>query len=455
MNRRQAPGMGGWGPAPVARSRSRSGRKAWVGIAASLMALLLVAACGGAASSGSAKTDITFSYLWTGLEGKSLEKIVNQFNKSQSQIHVTGVSSPDAQKQLAEMSSTSGGFDISDSFGWETAAYSSKGVVASLSPFMKQDGYSTKDFVKSAMEQMTYKGQIYGMPLALQDYMLIYSKKAFAAAGITSPPVTTSQWAADIAKTTKVDSSGNITQLGYFFPSVGVTTGSNQSNTTYSFGGNWYSSKGSPTADSAANIANCTFYVNNVPDKYGVNQVNKFTSGFGDFSSAQDPLYTGQLAMTVDGEWMSVMTQEYAPNFQWGVAPVPYEDGHPGDKDASQVDVSDLFIPSNSKHKQQAWDFMKYLIDKESMKTFSLALGNLPARYSLIDSPAYKNLPNFSVWLNELRSKNAVSLKAEPYSAEYTNDIGTALSNADLGRGSCASNLQQLQAKTKSYTTTG
>jgi multiple sugar transport system substrate-binding protein len=300
------------------------------------------------------------------------------------------------------------------------------------------------------LNQDKYQGKIYALPIALQDYMLIYSKKAFQDAGITSPPVTTSEWAADIAKTTKVDANGNITQLGYFFPSIGITTGQNQAELAYSFGGSWYGPSGKPTPDNAGTVAACSFYVDNVPAKYGADKVNQFVSGFGDTDTAQDPLYNGKLAMRVDGEWMSSANQQFAPGWQWGVVPIPYPDGHPEWKDSTQVDVSMIFIPNNSAHKQQAWEFLKFLVSKTPMRQFTLN-GNNPARYSLLSDSAYNNMPNFSVWENELRSPNAKTLPTEPFSAQYTADIGTALSNANLLHGTCKSNLQQLAARANTY----
>ena len=113
-----------------------------------------------------------------------------------------------------------------------------------------------------------------------------------------------------------------------------------------------------------------------------------------------------------------------------------------------------IFIPNNSQHKEQAWQFLKYLVDKSNMRTFTLN-GNNPARYSLLKDSAYAQMTNFSVWENELYSPNAKTLPTEPYSAQYTADIGTALSNANLLQGSCKSNLQQLATRAKTYSTTG
>ena len=49
------------------------------------------------------KVTIEFPYLWSGPEGEAMQKIVDGFNASQSAIEVKGVSNPDTQRQLAQM----------------------------------------------------------------------------------------------------------------------------------------------------------------------------------------------------------------------------------------------------------------------------------------------------------------------------------------------------------------
>ncbi len=99
-----------------------------VALSGVLAASVALGGCAAAAPSG--PTTITFSYLWGGEEAKALEKIIADFNASQSDIKVVGVSSPDAQKQLTSMSSSNGSFDISDNFGNTVGSWASKGILA-------------------------------------------------------------------------------------------------------------------------------------------------------------------------------------------------------------------------------------------------------------------------------------------------------------------------------------
>lgn len=403
-------------------------------------------ACGG--SSGSSdQVEVVFSYLWSGEEAAALEKVIGDFNASQSKIRVKGVSSPDFQKQLTSMSGAQGSFDISDHFGNGVGAWASKGVLASLDEYMKADGFATNDFVPSAMSQMVYQGKTYSMPIALHTQILLYNKKLFAEAGIANPPTTTEEWAEDIAKLTKRSADGSLTQLGYANAEI------NTSFTTlgFVFGGGWNDAQGAATPANPGNVAGVGFYTENIPSKYGVDQVRKFTSGFGEYQSAQNPFYVGKVATIIDGEWQSVFIKKFAPSLEWGVAPLPYPSAQPNLAGTTQVTTSTLFIPRNAKHPKEAWAFMKYLLGKDAMVKFTLALGNLPARTSLLDDAQYNTLPQFSAWLGALRGPNAKAIASTPWAAQYSADLGQAFDDIAQQRKSPADGLAGVAQKAKSY----
>jgi multiple sugar transport system substrate-binding protein len=405
---------------------------------------------GSSASGATSHTTITFDYLWTGAEANALQQIIQQFNASQQQITVVGISNPDTQKQLASMSSSTGSFDISDNFGNNVGSWAAKGVLTPLNGYLNAAGLSTSDFVPAAIDQVTYQGQIYSLPIAVHDFELLYNKKEFAAAGIAGPPVTTSQLAADIARLTKVNSSGQITQLGLGNPDTETT----MTTLGYAFGGTWDGADGrTPSPQDPGDLAALNFYTQNVTDKYGAAKVARFTAGWGQYGSPQDPFYTGKVAMVIDGEWQPVMAKESAPDFDWGVADIPYPAGDPQLAGTTQLTASTLFIPANAPHKQAAFTFMKYLTSPSAMLKFTLALGNLPARESLLDNPAYDSIPDFSVWLQALKSPNVHSLASQPYSAQYSTDLTTAFTSMMLGSLTPAQAMAQVAGEAKDYGT--
>jgi multiple sugar transport system substrate-binding protein len=407
------------------RSSSNSGVKA-VGWLAVALCALAVGACGGGSSGGGGdsakKTTITFSYLWTGKEAQAVQSLIREFNASQSAIVVKGVSNPDAQAQLAAMTSSKGRFDVSDNFGSNVGSWASKGILTPLDSYMKADGYSTGDFVPAAMAGMRYQGQTYSLPVAVHSFQLLYNKDLLAKAGIKDPPKTTSEWAAAIRATTKRKGDG-LSQLGFAGP---TPAGPDLTTMAFAFGGAWFDGSGKPTPQNPGNLAAAQFYLDNVPRAYGAKAVQKFTSGFGEYASPQNPFFQGKLAMVVDGEWMSAFVKQFAPKLNWGVAPLPYPDDRPELAGSTQLTASTLFIPRNSQHKEQAWKFIRFMLDKKPMESFTHTLANLPARQSLLDSGAYDDLPEFNAFLESLKSKNLHALDSGPGTQEYTTNLAKA-----------------------------
>jgi multiple sugar transport system substrate-binding protein len=383
-------------------------------LAAAIVAgVVMLAGCSNGSTSAGAVT-INFPYLWGGPEAQALEGVISDFNHSQSGIVVKGVSSPDFQKQLAEMSGANG-FDLSDNFGSTVGSWASKGILEPLDGYMKADNFDAGDFVPTALQSNQYQGKTYALPIAVHTLLLMYNKKLFSEAGIAEPPATMADLQADIARLTKVDASGNITQLGMRSPDY-ITL-------AYAFGGKWYDSQGKPTPEDPGNLAALHFWVDNVVKKYGAAKIKKFEAGYGEYASAQNPFYTGKVAMTLDGEWQPVFVKQYAPNLDWGVANIPYPVGRTDLAGATQLTSSMFFIPKNAPHKQQAWTFLKYLTGPDAMTKFTRALGNLPARTSILGSPLYNDLPQFSVWLNSLKSPNLQIFASLPSTAQYQKDL--------------------------------
>lgn len=428
----------------LSMTRRRSGFRA---VAISSIVMTAAALTGVGAAHSADVTEITFSYLWggNGPEGKVLETVVADFNKSQSAIHVVGVSSPDFQKQLTSMSSSNGSFDISDHFGSNVGSWASKGILAPLDDYLSENKINLKDFAPAALDQMRYKGKLYSLPIAVHTQELLYNKDLLAAAGV-QPPKTMQQFATTIAKLTKKDRKGNITQLGLGIPNVAnalTTLGQ-------AFGGAWDGKDNkTPTPADPNNIKALDWYTKYVTNKFGASKLTTFKSGLGQYMSAQDPFYTGKVAMIIDGEWHAANIPKVAPKLNWGVVDIPAVTTKLAG--TTQVSTSTLFIPNNSKHKKEAAAFLAYMMTDKAMGDFTLALGNLPSKISLLKSPIYKGLPSFDVWLNALKSPNAKSMSSTPYTAQYSADLDTAFDSILRGVASPTEALKLVAQKATSY----
>lgn len=410
-----------------------------------VIAPLAACSAGNGADEAGGKTTIKFSYLWSGPEAQALEKIIANYNASQSEVKVVGVSSPDFQKQLTSMSSSNGSFDISDNFGDTVGSWASKGILAPLDGYFDSEKIDTSDFVPSALNQMKYDGKTYALPIALHSLMLLYNKTLFTEAGVT-PPTTMDELATAALALTKTDASGDITQLGL----SETLPGGFATNMVNAFGGSWWDKDGQPSPMNEGNITAMTWYQDNIVKKVGASKIAKFVAGYGQYLSAEDPFYTGKIAMRLDGEWNGVSAPKVAPGLDWGVLTIPA--AAPQYEGATQVTSSNLFIPANSKHKDAAAKFLAYLVSSGPMTDFTVALGNLPARLSLLtNASAYSNIEHFSEFATALSSPNAFAPSSAPNAAEYNVDLGKAIDSIANLTATPQEALKQLESRVQTY----
>ena len=400
---------------------------------------------GSEGAGGGEPTTITFSYLWSGAEAEAIEEIIADFNASQSDIVVEGISSPDFQKQLTSLSASKGSFDISDHFGNAVGSWASKGILEPLDDHLAAEGVDTSVFVPAAIDQMTYDGTLYSVPIAVHSFQLMYNKTLLDEAGV-AVPTTMDELADAIVALTVQDADGTVTQLGLGDPSPSTTL----TTLGYVFGGDW-DEGGQPSPTNPDNVAALEWYQDNVVDVVGANNLATFTSGLGEYMSAEDPFYTGKYAMVIDGEWRAVSIGQTAPDLDWGVTAIPYATADRAE--TTQLTSSTLFIPTNAQHKEEAATFLAYLISPDGMTDFSLALGNLPGRTDLLDSDAYAGIPQFDVWLDALKSDHVYALNSAPYSAEYSTDLGTAFDDVVRDAKSPSEAMEWVLDRSSNYST--
>lgn len=404
---------------------------------------LVLAGCSGT-DAGDGPTEITFSYLWGGKEAEAIEAIIADFNESQDDIVVRGVSSPDTQKQLTSMSSSRGSFDVSDHFGSSVGAWAPKGILAPLDECLAANGVDTADFAPATMSQMVYDGTTYAMPIAVHTVQLVYNKQILDEAGI-APPTTMDELAAAAKALTEVGADGTVTRLGLGAPELKSTL----TTLGLAFGGTWDGDGTEPTPAEPENVAALQWWHDTVVEPVGADALAEFTAGLGQYLSPEDPFFSGKYAMVLDGEWLAVAAPTAAPDTEFGVVEIPAVT--PELAGSTQVTTSTLFIPANSQHKEEACELLSYLLGEGPMTDFTLALGNLPSRTLLLESPAYDEIPNFDVWLDALASPNAKALASQPYSQEYLDDLGAAFDKVvrDIEEPQAA--LEAVAERAKSY----
>ncbi|MED1201800.1 ABC transporter substrate-binding protein [Heyndrickxia acidicola] len=421
-------------------------RKFLIGLTVTaLMSLATLSGCsssvnGTADNSTGQKVKINFWYTWGGKEGSVMDQLIKEYNASQNKIQVVGLSQGDEQKQMTAIVGNNPP-DLASQYDQDNvASWSSKGAMTPLDDFMKKDHYDTSDFLPAALKAVQYNDKTYALPIVMNTWMLYYNKDLFKKAGIANPPQTMQELKADADKLSIVDKKGNLERIGLW---------PEQDPTMYMFsfdGSIWDPAKKEITPDNPGFKATVQFY-KDMWDKYGSSNLDRYGSGLGNYASAQNPFFTGQAAMAFDGEWLTTFVKEYAPNLNYGVVPIPYDESHPDAKNAGYINVGALYIPKGSKHPQEAWEFLKWLTSKAQMVKLATSLGNLAPRKSALNDPSFKRVPGFTEFLKYSQGPKMSMQPQVPFLNDYLAEISTEYDAILRGKTSVDSGLKAIKDK--------
>ena len=116
-----------------------------------------------------------------------------------------------------------------------------------------------------------------------------------------------------------------------------------------------------------------------------------FRSGCAPTESLQDPLQNGLLAGRVMGPWSIIGAAETYPDFEYVVAPPPVPDDFPeGDPVYTFADTKGMIMFTQSRHKEEAWEFIKWYFADVQHDVGWLEATNMPVvREDITTNPAF------------------------------------------------------------------
>ncbi|MCC3376568.1 ABC transporter substrate-binding protein [Cohnella sp. REN36] len=387
------------------------------------------------------KVEIQFWYGWGGPEGELMEKMIKKFNDSQDRIVVKGTVEADYSKQLTAITAGNPP-DVASNFGNASVPNGENGANTPLDDYMAKSGMTADQFVPGAIKQQQYNGKTYALPVAMHFSALFYNKDLLAQAGYDKPPETVQQLFEYVDKLNKIEANGEIKALGLGAPLLPVY------DYAYLFGGKFVDvDKNEITPQDPGFIQAMKQSAALYKKAGGAEKVGAFTSKLGAGLSADDPFFTGKYAMTFGGEWTGTFIKKFAPNLNYGIAPMPYDENHPDMKGAASVDTSTFYIPKGAKHPDEAWAFIEWFLKPENIAEFDAGLGNLTPVLAAIDSPMFADVTGFKEFLDGSKSPNLQSFPASPYMSVYLNEIGVAFNDVLTGKISAEQAAKQIADK--------
>lgn len=340
-----------------------------------LISLLLL----GASTLASAKEKIIFWHAMGGNFQPTLNKIVEEYNKSQDKIEVEALYQGSYQEALNKFKSVQGTDkapaliqlnEISTEYMYNS------GAITPMQEFVKKDNYDLTKLEDTLINYYTINGTLYSMPFNSSASILLYNKDAFKEVGLDpeKAPKSYKELAEAAKKLTKGTERYGFAMImdAWFIEQLLANE-----NTLYVNEENGRAGK-YPTAV-AYNGEKIKTIFNWLNDMY---RDNTATSYGKEYQNTRAAFLSGKVSMYIDSSAGIQQLTELA-NFEIGSAYVPSENG---EFTGVPIGGASLWITNSVSDEKQAaaWDFVKYAVSKESQALWASSTG-----YYSVNKEAY------------------------------------------------------------------
>ncbi|WP_211261427.1 ABC transporter substrate-binding protein [Pseudonocardia acaciae] len=259
------------------------------------------------------------------------------------------------------------------------------------------------------------------VPLYGLSYGLFYNKKAFAAAGITTPPKTWAEFVADAQKLTNPAANtygltlagGSYTESAHFAFILGKQ-----------HGGNFFDPAGKASFATPQNVAAVKQYL----DLIGVHKVTIPSSAEHDTTQdATADFAAGRAAMMM----AQTNTTEYIaatgmPAGDYGVAPLPFEVPPPPGAERVNSHVAGINIAAfKDKNTEAALKFIDFMTGRDEQVKLNKAYGSLPVTKDAATDPAFQG-PTTKIFLDVLATTSA-PMPMVTNESQFETTVGSAV----------------------------
>jgi ABC-type glycerol-3-phosphate transport system substrate-binding protein len=285
-------------------------------------------------------------------------------------------------------------------------AMAARGFAEPLDDLWAEWENAEAQFMPQALDEVTWDGVKYGVPLDIYTLVLIFNKAHFEEANLPYPDAgyTWRQLANDAATLTREDGSryglGFTVEPWYVFAWLAEAGGNvmvGDSFLGYKF-----------TLDDPNNIEALRFLTSMARNGYGPLP----TSRPKDYEDPRKLFLNDQIAMFFGTPWDIHFIQSQSPDFPIGVTELPETPA--GAAAASALGSTGLFVPRGAKDRDIAFEFMKWATSDRYALPMARRLGHYPAREWLQTSPHFAGNPLLKPFLFQLDAARPYHLDAFP-----------------------------------------
>lgn len=412
--------------------RSSCAISRWLRRAAALGAVLCAVSAPAAEPTEEGRTVVEYWEKWTGAEAEVMRSIVDDFNRSQDRIFVRmlTVSRIDQKMMMAVAGRVPP--DIVGLWLTHLTSYVQNNALLPLDTLAREAGIRGEDYIPVYWEMCRREGFLWALPTTPTVTALHWNKRLFREAGLDPerPPRTIAELEEFNEKLTKRRPDGSLAQIGHL-PQEPAWW---MRDFNHWFGGPVWDGGGRLLLDGAP-ARDFFNWAASYAERFGGDEMNALRGAFGNFSSPENPFFTGKVAMVMQGVWMDNFIRQYAPpDFEYGVAAFPASVST-GGAPVGVAECDILVIPAGARHPKEAMEFLAYVQRPAVME--KLCLGQKKFTPRLEVSPEFLAAhphPHLRTFIELAKSPNVRPILSMPTLAEYTNDLTTYISLVLLGR---------------------
>ena len=277
-------------------------------------------------------------------------------------------------------------------------------------------------FLPGALEDATWRGTYYGMPLDINCTVLVYSRSAYRSAGLAEPAggYSFERLQADL---------GRLTVKGRY--GIGLTTGG-----WHTFA--WIRANGGEILEETDKGVRATFtadktvaalrFLTDLGRKYQFGPTP--TTKARDYDDAITLFTVGRVAVAYTGPWDFSTIRKNAPGLDFGVARFPA--GLDGVRRGSVQGGGGLFVPKGARHRELAFEWMKLATSDEFAMRLAREEGRFPVRTAQYRDPFFHADPAIRTFVAALPEARPFKLDAYPQANQAFQDaVKAAFYGAD------------------------
>ncbi|MGH4122875.1 MAG: extracellular solute-binding protein [Clostridium sp.] len=345
--------------------------------------------------------------VWTakGVETEYMKVIGTEFEKKYGvKVTYEEVGAVDAKGKMATDGPAGVGADVFDAPHDHTGELVSSGLILENSLFAER---VKKDYLKSAVDAVSYEGKVYGYPTAIETYGLFYNKDVFPTAPKTYEEIIAKAKTFNNAKSNKFAFMWDVGNA-YF------------SHSFIAGGGGYIFKNGTDKTDVGIDSPGAIEGAKSLMDLKKVLPINAADSS----AIIMEGLFNeGKIGAMIDGPWAVSGCEKSKVKF--GVAPLPKLTD--GKQQSSLSGVKTLFVSAYSKYPIAAQMFASLATSDEMLlKRYELTK-QIPPVTKLMENAKIKGNPMVAPFLEQI--KYSVPMPSIPQMGLVWTPYGAAFSS--------------------------